>query len=118
MKRLRYLFAVAALLALGLGSVAFAQSPPIQVNTDATGSTAVPTLSTTNLGNLNAGLAPFLSLATTLATTGSTNTGMVLNFPVGGIRSAAAGTAVTIVPSATLGTHTIVCMSAIGYTGP
>ena len=90
----------------------------IQINTDATGSTAVPTLSFTNLGNLNAGLAPFLSLATTLATTGSTNTGGVFNFPVGGLKSNAASTAVTVVPSATLGAHTIVCMTAFGYTGP
>lgn len=90
----------------------------IQINTDATGSTAVPTLSFTNLGNLNAGLAPFLTLATTLATTGSTNTGGIFNFPVGGLKSNAASTAVTVVPSATLGAHTIVCMTAWGYTGP
>lgn len=89
----------------------------VQINTDATGSTAVPTLSFTNLGNLNAGLAPFLSLATTLATTGSTNTGGVLYFPPG-FKSAAAGTAVTAVPSATLGAHTIVCMTMWGVTGP
>jgi hypothetical protein len=89
----------------------------IQINTDATGSTAVPTLSFTNLGNLSAGLAPFLSLATTLATTGSTNTGGIFYFPPG-FKSAAPTTAVTVVPSATLGAHTIVCMTMWGVTGP
>ena len=86
----------------------------VQINTDATGSTAVPTLA---IGGVSAvgGVAPTISLATTLATTGSTNTGLVIPFPAGGLRGSAAGTAMTFTPSATLGAHTIVCMSAVGY---
>ena len=86
----------------------------VQINTDATGATAVPTLSFTNISN-NGGLAPFVSVATTLSTTGSTNTGFVAPFPVGGLKSAQPGVAVTIVPSAAMGAHSILCMSAIGY---
>jgi hypothetical protein len=86
----------------------------VQINTDATGSTAVPTLAIGGVSS-NGGIAPTVSLATTLATTGSTNTGFVLPFPAGGLRGSAPGTAVTFTPSATLGTHTIVCMSAVGF---
>ena len=100
------------------GQYVYLEGLSIQINTDATGSTAVPTLSTTNLGNLAAGPAPILSLATTLATTGGTNTGGIFTFANGGIKSSAPTTAVTIVPSATLGAHTIVCMTAWGHTGP
>jgi hypothetical protein len=99
------------------GQFVYLEGLSVQINTDATGSTAVPTLSFTNLGNLNAGLAPFLSLATTLATTGSTNTGGIFTFANGGLKSSAPTTAVTIVPSATLGAHTIACMTAWGHTG-
>ena len=87
----------------------------VQINTDATGSTAVPTVSTTNISSSGGGSAAVFSLATTLATTGSTNTGFVLPFPVGGLKSAAPGVAVTFVPSATLSAHTIACMSATAY---
>ena len=87
----------------------------VQINTDATGSTAVPTVSTTNISSNGGTTAAVFSLATTLATTGSTNTGFVLPFPIGGLKSAAPGVAVTFVPSATLSAHTIACMSATGY---
>ncbi len=87
----------------------------VQINTDATGSTAVPTVSTTNISSNGGATAGAFSLATTLSTTGATNTGFVLPFPVGGLKSAAPGVAVTFVPSATLSSHTIACMSATGY---
>ncbi len=87
----------------------------VQINTDATGATAVPTVSTTNISSNGGATAGAFSLATTLATTGSTNTGFVLPFPVGGLKSAAPGVAVTFVPSATLNAHVIACMSATGY---
>ena len=87
----------------------------VQINTDATGATAVPTVSTTNISSNGGATAGAFSLATTLATTGSTNTGFVLPFPIGGLKSAAPGVAVTFVPSATLNAHVIACMSATGY---
>ncbi len=87
----------------------------VQINTDATGATAVPTVSTTNISSNGGATAAVFSLATTLATTGSTNTGFVLPFPIGGLKSAAPGVAVTFVPSATLNAHVIACMSAVGY---
>jgi hypothetical protein len=87
----------------------------VQINTDATGSTAVPTVSTTNISTNGGATAGAFSLATTLSTTGATNTGFVLPFPIGGLKSAAPGVAVTFVPSATLSAHTIACMSATGY---
>ena len=85
----------------------------VQFSTDATGATAVPTISTTNLGT-GGGVAAVLSAATTLSTTGY-HADVAIPFPVGGLKSATPGTAVTIVPSATMGAHTILCMSAVGY---
>ncbi len=87
----------------------------VQINTDATGATAVPTMSMTNISSNGGAASAIISLATTLATTGSTNTGFVLPFPVGGLKSAAPGVAVTFVPSATMNAHAIACMSATGY---
>jgi len=85
----------------------------VQFSTDATGATAVPTISTTNLGS-SGGVAPNLSAATTLATTGY-HADLAIPFPVGGLKSLIPGTAVTFVPSAAMGAHSILCMSAIGY---
>jgi hypothetical protein len=87
----------------------------LQRNTDATGVTEVPTISTTNISSNGGTTAGALSAASTLSTTGLTNTGAVIPFQVGGLRSAAPGVAVTFVPSAAQATHGILCMSAIGY---
>lgn len=84
----------------------------VQFSTDATGATAVPTISFTNLGT--AGSPSFLSAATTLATTGYP-VNFAIPMPVGGLRSAQPGVAVTIVPSAAMSAHTILCLSAMGY---
>ena len=97
------------------GQYAYLTGMLVQINTDATGSTAVPTESFTNISNNGGSTGPVLSLATTLSTTGSTNTGAAIVFPVGGLKSAQPGVAVTAVPSATLGAHTIVCQSIYGY---
>ncbi len=87
----------------------------VQLSTDATGATAVPTVSTTNLSSSGGVSAAVFSLATTLSTTGALNTGFVLPFPVGGLKSSAPGVAVTFVPSATMNAHAIACMSVAGY---
>ena len=97
------------------GQYAYLTDLIVQINTDATGATAVPTVSTTNISSNGGATAGAFSLATTLSTTGSTNTGFVLPFPVGGLKSAAPGVAVTFVPSATLNAHVIACMSVAGY---
>lgn len=86
----------------------------VQFSTNATGATAVPTISFTGLAN--AGAAPFLSAATTLSTTGY-HADMVINFPVGGLKGLP-GTAITVVPSATMSANSILCMSAVGYYAP
>jgi len=94
------------------GSYVYITELIVQFSTDATGATAVPTISMTGLGAV--GLPAFLSAATTLSTTGY-HADLAIPFPVGGLRSTAPGTAVTFVPSATLGAHSILCMSAVGY---
>ncbi len=85
----------------------------VHFSTDATGATAVPTISTTNIG-AGGGISAVLSAATTLSTTGY-HAEFTIPFPVGGLKSAAPGTAVTFVPSASMSAHTILCMSAVGY---
>lgn len=95
------------------GSFVYLTDIVVQFSTDATGATAVPTISTTNLSN-SGGISAFLSAATTLSTTGY-HADMVIPFPVGGLKSSQPGVAVTLVPSATLGAHSILCMSAVGY---
>lgn len=87
----------------------------LQRNTDATGVTEVPTIATTNISSNGGATSAVLSAASTLSTTGLTNTGAVIPFGVGGLKSAAPGTAVTFVPSAAQATHGILCMSAVGY---
>ena len=87
----------------------------VQINTDATGATAVPTVSTTNISSNGGATAGALSAASTLSTTGLTNTGAVIPFGIGGLKSAAPGVAVTFVPSGAQATHGILCMSAVGY---
>ncbi len=87
----------------------------LQRNTDATGVTEVPTISTTNISSNGGATAGALSAASTLSTTGLTNTGAVIPFGVGGLKSAAPGVAVTFVPSGAQATHGILCMSAVGY---
>ncbi len=84
----------------------------LQHSTDATGATEVPTISMTNIANAGGGAA-FLSAASTLATTGY-HVETSIPFP-NGLKSAAAGVAVTFVPSAALSAHTIMCNSVIGY---
>jgi hypothetical protein len=84
----------------------------LQHSTDATGATEVPTISMTNIGT--GGFPAFLSAASTLATTGYT-VNVDIPFGVGGLKSAAAGVAVTFVPSATLSAHTIMCNSVTYY---
>jgi hypothetical protein len=86
----------------------------LQRNTDATGVTEVPTISTTNISSNGGATAAALSAASALSTTGTTNTGAVIPFPFG-LKSAAPGVAVTFVPSAAQATHGILCMSAVGY---
>lgn len=86
----------------------------MQINTDATGETGVPTVSFTNIGS-SGGLAPILSAASTLSTTSGGPSAMVINFPVGGLKALLPGTAVTAVPSAAMGAHKILCMTAVGY---
>lgn len=95
------------------GQYAYITELVVQFSTDATGATAVPTISTTNIGS-SGGTAPFLSAATTLATTGYP-VNFAIPMPVGGLKSAQPGVAVTFVPSAALGAHSILCMSAMGY---
>ena len=87
----------------------------LQRNTDATGVTEVPTIATTNISSNGGATAAVLSAASTLSTTGLTNTGAVIPFGVGGLKSAAPGVAVTFVPSGAQATHGILCMSAVGY---
>ncbi len=87
----------------------------IQKNTDATGVTEVPTISTTNFSSSGSPTAGALSIASTLSTTGTTFPATVIPFQLGGMKSAAPGVAVTFVPSAAQATHGIVCMSAVGY---
>lgn len=87
----------------------------IQKNTDATGVTEVPTISTTNISSNGGTTAGALSIASALSTTGNTGPNTVIPFQVGGLRSAAPGVAVTLVPSAAQATHGIICMSALGY---
>ncbi len=87
----------------------------LQRNTDATGVTEVPTIATTNISFSGGVTAAVLSAASTLSTTGLTNTGAVIPFGVGGLKSSAPGVAVTFVPSAAQATHGILCMSAVGY---
>lgn len=99
------------------GMYAYITALTVQVYTDATGETGVPTIATTNIGS-SGGVAPILSAATTLSTTGVTNTGMVIPFPVGGLKSLLPGTAVTFVPSAAMGAHKILCMTVVGYYAP
>jgi hypothetical protein len=94
------------------GQYAYLTNFIFQHSTDATGATEVPTISMTNIST-NGGVAAFLSAASTLATTGYT-VNMSIPFP-NGLRSAAPGTAVTFVPSATLSAHTIMCNSVTVY---
>lgn len=83
----------------------------LQHSTDATGATEVPTIAMTNIAT--GGFPAFLSAASTLATTGY-HVETAIPFP-NGLHSAAAGTAVTFVPSATLSAHTIMCNSVTWY---
>ena len=85
----------------------------LQVSTNATGATAVPTIAIGGVSS-NGGAAPFLSAATTLATTGY-HIDMNIPFPAGGLLGTGPGVAVTLTPSATLNANAILCMSAIGY---
>ena len=87
----------------------------LQRSSDATGVTEVPTIATTNISSNGGVTAAVLSAAMTLSTTGATNTGAVIPFQVGGLRSSVPGVAVTFVPSAAQATHGILCMSALGY---
>ena len=86
----------------------------LQKSTDATGATEVPTISMTNIANGGNGAA-FLSAASTLSTTSGAYFNMPISFGSGGLKSAAAGVAVTFVPSAALSAHTIMCNSITGY---
>jgi hypothetical protein len=87
----------------------------IQKNTDATGVTEVPTISTTNISSNGGATAGALSIASTLSTTGTTFPATVIPFQIGGLKSSVPGVAVTFVPSAAQATHGIICMSALGY---
>ena len=96
------------------GQYVYLQQLLMQKSTDATGATEVPTVSMTNIST--GGFPAYLSAASTLSTTGNNFTNMPINFGPGGLKSAAAGVAVTFVPSATVSAHTILCMSAAYYT--
>ena len=95
------------------GQYAYITELLVQFSTDATGATAVPTINATNISSAG-GVAFNLSAATTLSTTGY-HTDWAIPMPVGGLKAAAPGTAVTIVPSGAMGAHSILCMSAMGY---
>ena len=87
----------------------------LQRSSDATGVTEVPTIATTNISSNGGATGAVLSAAMTLSTVGATNTGAVIPFGIGGLKSAAPGVAVTFVPSGAQATHGILCMSAVGY---
>ncbi len=86
----------------------------IQNFTNATGVTQTGTISFTNIST-NGGLAPFISFGTALSTSGQDTINLPIQFPVGGLKSAQPGVAVTIVPSATQSADNYLCMSAYGY---
>ena len=94
------------------GNYAYLTALTVQFSTDATGATAVPTIAIT--GVAGSGAAPYLSAATTLSTTGY-HSDIVIPFPVGGLRGSTPGGAITLVPSAAMGAHSILCMTAVGY---
>lgn len=84
----------------------------IENTTDATGVTQTETISSTNLTG-----APFWNVGSALTTVQGIPAPQVETFPAG-LKSAAAGVAVTFVPSATQSAHNYLCMHVAGYFGP
>lgn len=95
------------------GQYAYLTELVIQISTDATGATAVPTITPAGIG-ASGGVLANLSAATTLATTGYP-VNFAIPMPVGGLKGSAPGTAITFTPSAAMGAHSILCMSAMGF---
>lgn len=96
------------------GNYVYITDVEIDLTGDATGTTGVATMSTTNLTG-----GPFWSLATLAVATGSGGGGirnMRSTFPTA-LKSAAPGVAVTFVPSAQIANQ-IVCTRVAAYIGP
>ena len=83
----------------------------VENTTDATGVTQTETVSTTNIAG-----GPIFNVGSALTTTQGVAPPQVIVFNPP-LKSAAAGVAVTFVPSATQSAHNYLCMDAAGYYG-